>query len=51
MRDPQEKPPDLYAELDCLTCDPSYGSKPQQWDLELFRVLKISILNHLATKN
>ena len=42
MGDPREKPPDhLQAEVGM--------SNPQRWDVNHFRALKISVLNHSAT--
>ena len=50
MGDPQEKSPDHpQAELGLSHMWPELGSNPQRWDVEWFRALKISIINHSAT--
>ena len=49
--DPWEKKPDhMQAELGLSHMWPELGSNPQRWDDERFKALKISGLNHLATR-
>ena len=52
MGDPREKTPDhLQAELGLSHMWPELGANPQRWDDDLFRGLKISVLNHSVTRN